>query len=167
LLDLENSATTILLVNIGSGGAPTLSLDLDTDNDGFLDLPEGWTLFDSVGLSDNNSAAETDWLYGAINFRKGPLGSSVTGPIIELPTTGTSLYAGRIGESTGSTADDWFAGNLLGSGMAANFTTATDPRFVGKNISEMVFGGPNPVPEPGTLSLLFLGLAGFFFRRTR
>jgi hypothetical protein len=48
-LDLENSATTILLVNIGSGGAPTLSLDLDTDNDGFLDLPEGWTLFDSVG----------------------------------------------------------------------------------------------------------------------
>jgi hypothetical protein len=166
-LDLENSAATILLVNIGSGAAPTLTLDLDTENDGFLNLPEGWTILDSIGLSDNNTAAETDWLYGAINFRKGALGGSVTGPIIELPTTGTSMYAGRIGDSTGSTADDWFAGNLNAGGMAGNFNTSTDPRFLGKNISEMVFGGPNPVPEPGALSLLMLGLAGFFFRRTR
>ncbi len=164
-LDFENSATTILLINIGPGAAPTLTTDLDTDDNGILDLPTGWTVLDSVGLSDNNSAAATDWMYGAINFRKGSVGGSAYGNIIELPTTGTSLYVGRIGESTGSTSADWFGANESGSGISAVFNTSSDPRFVGKPITEMVFGGVNPVPEPGILSLFGLSFIGFILSR--
>ncbi|HQI50160.1 MAG TPA: hypothetical protein PLN61_16035, partial [bacterium] len=67
--DLENAATTILLVNIGTGSAPTLTTDLDTNDDGVLDLPAGWTISDSVGLMDGNTPLATDRSYGAITFR--------------------------------------------------------------------------------------------------
>src|SRR6185503_5350657 len=67
--DLENSATTILLINIGSGAAPTLSTDLDTGvEDGLLDLPADWTVVDSVGIMDGVSALASDFSYGAITL---------------------------------------------------------------------------------------------------
>jgi hypothetical protein len=169
-LDLENSATTILLVNIGSGAAPALSTDLDADEgDGLLDLPAGWTVVDSVGLMDTTGTAPaaTDMSYGAITLRLGAIGASGLGNIIQVPGTGSNLYAARKGVSTGSTADDWFGAVLTGSG--GSFTigaNSTEPFYSGKAIAEMVFGGPNPaVPEPSSLALLGLGGLALFLRR--
>ncbi len=176
-VDLENSATTILLVNIGTGSAPTLTLDMDANDDGLLEVPGGWTVADSVGLMDGASAAATDYSYGAITFRASYpadnyLGTSEYDNIIDVPgappTSAGALYVGRKGDSTGSTADDWFGANLSGSASdAVNITLAyaTDPYYQGLTLGDLNFGGPTPIPEPGSLALLALGSLVFFLRR--
>jgi hypothetical protein len=159
-VDLENSATTILLVKVEGGIVPTNTLDLDTNNDGLLDLPTGWTVVDSVGIMDGASEAATDASYGAITFRAPDssgnyLGTCAYGNIINIPgpltTTAGTFYVGRKGESTGSTSNDW-VGSIV-DGTAANptayvFYSASDPAYTGMLISDMVYGGTNASVAP-------------------
>ncbi len=155
-LDMENGATTILLITNGSGIMPTNTIDLDTNNDGFLDLPEGWGVVDSVGIMDGASGAATDASYGAITFRAPSsvdgthLGTCAYGNIIDVPgpltTTSGTFYVGRKGETTGSTSNDW-VGSIV-DGSAANptayiFYSASDPSYTGMRISDMAYGGTN------------------------
>lgn len=169
--DLENGTTTILLINRGTGDAPTLSLDMDADNDGFLDpLPAGWSIVDSVGIIDGASTqAATDFSYGAITLRVGgaAAGSSMYGNVIDVPgdppTSSGAMYVGRKGESVGATAADWFGAILTGSAtdpLNITFSSTSDPLYQGLKTPDMVYGGPNPdiVPEPATLGLLVVGL---------
>jgi len=165
-VDLENGPTTILLVDIGAGIIPTNTLDLDTNNDGFLDLPEGWTVVDSVGIMDGQSpTATTESSYGAITFRAPGTnglywGTCAYGNVIDVPgpmtTPSGTFYVGRKGESTGSTSNDW-VGSIV-DGSAANptayiFYSASDPSYTGMLISEMVYGGTNASAAPlGTLA---------------
>ena len=159
-VDLENSATTILLVKVEGGIAPTNTLDLDTNNDGILDLPAGWTVVDSVGIMDGATPAASDFSYGAITFRAPDssgnyLGTCAYGNIINVPgpltTTAGTFYVGRKGESTGSTSNDW-VGSIV-DGTAANplnfiFYSASDPSYTGMYIRDMVYGGTNASAAP-------------------
>jgi hypothetical protein len=159
-VDLENAATTFLLVNIGAGILPTNTLDLDTNNDGFLDLPTGWVVADSVGIIDGADVLPTDFTYGAITFRAPNtnglyLGACAYGNIINVPgpltTSAGTFYVGRKGESTNSTANDWVGG--IANGSAASplnfyFYSASDPAYAGMLISDMVSGGTNASAAP-------------------
>ena len=165
---LENSATSMLLVNIGAGAAPLATDDFDMDNDGILDaLPAGWTLLDSVGLLDGVTGLATDVSYGAITFRVGAVGTNVNGNVIQVSGAGTSLYVGRKGESTGSTDDDWVGTVLSDAGAASLFLIPTDSAFAGQPLSIMQFGGVNAVPEPSTWAFLGLSVVGFGLSRFR
>jgi hypothetical protein len=175
-VDLENGTTTMMLINIGSGSAPVVTLDLDANDDGWLDaLPAGWSIVDSVGIIEGSATGgATDFSYGAITLRVqgAAAGSSQYGNIVEVPgappTTAGAFYVGRRGESTGSTAGDWFGAILNGSASAPlsiTFASTSDPFYQGMVLPDMVFGGANPIPEPGSLALLGLGGLALFLRR--
>lgn len=177
-VDLENGTTTLLLINLGGGVAPSLTQDMDSDNDGLLDpLPAGWSIVDSIGIIDGAATqAATDFSYGAITLRVGgaAAGSSMYGNIVDVPgvppTTAGVFYVGRKGNSTGSTADDWFGAILSGSAgdpLNITFSSASDPLFQGLKTPDMIFGGPNPVPEPGTLAILGLSCLGHVLFRKK
>ena len=163
--DLENGSTTLLLVQIGSGLAPTNTLDLDANDDGLLELPAGWTVVDSVGIMDGSDAAATAYSYGAITFRAPDpngnyLGTSAYGSIIDIPgpltTTAGTFHVARQGETTGSTAKDW-VGSIV-NGTAASplnfyFYSSSDPSYTGMNVSDMAPGSTNASAAPlGTLA---------------
>lgn len=165
---LENSATSFLLVNIGPGAAPSVANDMDLDNDGALDaLPAGWTVLDSVGLIDSVGANPTDVSYGAITFRLGTVGAETDTNLVQVPGSGTALFVGRKGESTGSTADDWFGAIPSGTGPTMTLNNSTDPFYNGLTLADLQFGGINPVPEPSTWAFLGLGIAGLAFSKAR
>jgi len=170
--DVENSATTILLVSIGTGQPPTIALDMDIENDGLLDVPEGWTVVDSVGIMDGANALSTDASYGVITFRapdtnNNYVGTCAYGNIIDVPgpltTTAGTFYVGRKGNTTGSTANDWM-GSILqgaaGSPLAFYFYSPSDPAYSGRLVSDMVFGGTNAAPDAAgadNYTVTFLG----------
>lgn len=160
--DIENQASTILLVKREPGSQePLLTTDLDTNDDGILELPTGWTIIDSVGIMDGNSASAADLTYGAINFRApgGPgetyVGTSMTGPVIDIPgpmtTTAGTFYLGRKGESAGSTTNDWVAAIVDGtaaSPLAFIMYSASDPAYSGMKLSDMGYGTTNAIAAP-------------------
>ena len=162
---LENGPVTFLLVDIGSGSAPTLALDLDADNNGILEVPAGWTVVDSVGITDGTTATSTDLLYGAINFRAPYFGTGMAGtyyggsaygnvidvPPPAYPTSGGTFHVGRKGTSTGSTSNDWVGTIMEGtaaSPLAFYSLSSSDPSYTGMPLIDFVYGGENPGPAP-------------------
>ncbi len=142
----ENGAFSALLIRNDSGPVPALALDLDGDNDGQMDEPDGqgglsnvatgrtgWTIIDSVGQSEPNE--NNIRFYSAINFQEtGTVGSTVQagGVIVNVPYENELLA--RWGNSTGSTEADWHTTNLTdknasGSGFQgpADFRQSGDP----------------------------------------
>ncbi|MEM6328967.1 MAG: dockerin type I domain-containing protein [Planctomycetota bacterium] len=110
----ENAAFSAFLIRNDTGEAPTLSDDLDANNDGVLDVATGapgWTILDSIGASEPGE--NNVQFYAAINFQDaGSTGATAQpgGVIVSLPYE--IEYLGRWGNSTGSTAADWHVSNL-------------------------------------------------------
>ncbi|MEM6687921.1 MAG: cadherin domain-containing protein [Planctomycetota bacterium] len=90
-----------------------LGTDIDADNNGRIDpiIADAWTIWDSISLHD--FVGRGNVAYGDIVFAERgatPDGSISIGrragvPLVETEGSG---YAARVGESTGSTPDDWF-----------------------------------------------------------
>ena len=164
--DVENISFTAMVVNIGSGSAPTWGRQLDANNDGTLELPLGWSILDSIGVGDTGAA---DRLYGAVNFSSAPNTSTVTtnGGLLQYLAWTEIEYLARVGTSTGNTLLDWavadvgFTGTVLDSivngpdttsGVQESFNIAAGTRIVD------TLGSANPVPEPSAQALLGLGM---------
>ncbi|XZE53521.1 cadherin domain-containing protein [Planctomycetaceae bacterium SH139] len=111
-IDFIYASNTFFLIQ--TDVTPQLGDDLDTDSDGFVDsvgIIADWTVYDSIstmwGLNDGHA-------YGAMVFvDTGSFDPQVTVPdnatLVTLDGTG---YVGRIGNSTGSAAEDWVAGTV-------------------------------------------------------
>ena len=142
--DLENPSVTFFLIQTTNSPAP--GADIDSDNDGAPDGPvfASWTILDSVGVLDGDGPG--DVAYGAINFRRSTApgnGAVAAGTIV--PVTFTPSYVGRAGNSTGSAAADWVAGDNL-AGAAPNWILGsvanTHPAaLAGAPLNHL--GGPN------------------------
>ena len=109
--DWENLSASFLLVDIGAGAAPTLTLDLDLGDNGLDTLPAGWTLLDSIAVLDTGAS---DRGYGAIVYSS--TGNGVTDPGATLVNLGSANfeieYVARVGDSIGTTSSDWFVGDV-------------------------------------------------------
>ncbi len=118
--DIENASVTFMLLQ--SGTAPTLTDDIDIDNDGVPDgaVYAGWNILDSIGILDNSAAG--DFSYAPVNFINSTgFGASTTGVTVAIGST--AGYVARLGTSTSNTPADWLAGDTTGT--VPNFTLLT------------------------------------------
>ncbi|MEL7088344.1 MAG: hypothetical protein AAGL98_07870, partial [Planctomycetota bacterium] len=137
----ENSGGTFALIDTNGGAAPTAEQDLDTDDDGTLDLPGGWEIVDAIGFTGENEN-EFGGLYGFTNFLAG---SSDTGELVTIPAgpefdvdpetvtlTGFEIeYVGRLGDG-----GDWFAANVTDGPNAS----PSNPNFTEESVDIPIEG---------------------------
>ncbi len=119
--DIENNSVSFFLIQTTT--APTLSNDIDSNDDGIVDpaVYSNWTVLDSVSVLDGTST--TDRAYGSIVFRKNSTSGSVPTNATVVNTSFIPGYVGRSSNTTGSTASDWVASLITGT--APNFTLGT------------------------------------------
>ncbi|MBE2196428.1 MAG: DUF3616 domain-containing protein [Anaerolinea sp.] len=143
---IENPSFTFMLITVNSGGTiPTLTTDIDSDNNGQPDTAYAtWTVQDSIGISDGGA---TDCFYGDINFFTGAATANTISGATNVTGLGFSPigYVGRpTGDPTGSTAADWVVSNTT-TGTAPNFTLTnpnTSPTAYRDDALDHL-GGPN------------------------
>jgi hypothetical protein len=158
----ENGSQTLLVVRPGS--TPVVLQDLDTNNDGVVDnlAFTGANVSDSVGIVESDSDADRS--FGRIVFVNSgqaaadnvvaPQATTVVRTASTVSPPGfTADYIARIGDSTGSTASDFVAADLLGT--APNYTVEageTTPASLGGSPVDH-YGATNtftPPPGPDT-----------------
>ncbi len=120
--DIENASASFLLIQ--TGFAPSLSNDIDSNDDGTPDgsVYSSWTVLDSVAILDGGT---TDTAYGSIVFRNGTSGGLIQSRATVVNTLFTAGYVGRWGDSTGSEVTDWVAAVDNFGGSAPNWTLGT------------------------------------------
>ncbi len=170
--DIENASATFFLIQTAT--APVLTADIDSNNDGLPDgaVYAGWTILDSVGITDGNNSGDRS--YGKVNFHENiPMvstpGSSAAGTSINV--TFTPAYVARFQGTTGYSGLDWVAADTDGTapGLVFEPFDVTDARLKNQPITAMGLGSANlnPIPEPGTWLLTFAGLTTVWMRTRR
>jgi VCBS repeat-containing protein len=134
--DIEDSSVTFMLIQ--TGVAPTLTDDIDSNDDGSFDgsVYPGWSVRDSISAMNGSALARA---YGAFSFRN--TAGTGTGQGGEVIVPFIPSYVGRVCDSTGSTAADWVSSGVLG-GAAPNWTLGsaaeTEPAsFAGKLLNHI------------------------------
>jgi hypothetical protein len=129
--DIENEAYTAFLVTTAT--APTLTLDIDTNNDGTAEsLPAAWTILDAVSADANATIGAPELLYATAKFAD-------------------AEWVGRpTGDPSGLDQADW-----VGSSFANGTTNVNPPlneltnpsTYAGQVLNHV--GSPNfPAPPP-------------------
>ncbi len=142
---IENILGSSTYFLIQSDVAPNLGDDIDANDDGVID-PTGpaqtWDVLDSISL--HHGTFQGPVAYGQIVFVE-QLGT--TNPVVIAPSGAELIYtpgygyAGRIGDSTGHTADDWVVGTVLEDSVGV-----VQGRF---RLENGIFGTPLPRPFTG------------------
>ncbi|PRP65915.1 T9SS type A sorting domain-containing protein [Nonlabens agnitus] len=115
---LEDKSHTFMLIN--APVKPESSDDIDSNDDG---TPDGdvfasWTIYDSIGFSDDDGG---EIVYGQINFvQENPGNTTITlpGSTVVMTSTDEYDYAARINNSNGytvtddETTSDWVGGDV-------------------------------------------------------
>lgn len=167
--DLEGQSHSFLLINTNGNAAPDSGDDIDDDNDGEIDVAftSIWTFIDGVSFIDDD-ASTGEGAYGNVIFAEAAAVADLLYPATStvISTSTQYDYAARIGNSTGSTANDdasidavdWVGGDVpssttsprlwnLGSNMSS---VRTHPEsWEGSELNHI--GGPNPTQN--TLSI--------------
>jgi Calx-beta domain/FG-GAP-like repeat/RTX calcium-binding nonapeptide repeat (4 copies) len=127
--NIENGSVSFLLIQ--STTAPTLSNDIDSDNDGVANgtVYSNWTVLDSVAALDGGT---TDIAYSPIVFKNNAQGTVPTNATA-VDTSFIAGYVGRSSDTTGSTVSDWVAS--LTSGTGSNLTLGNVPDTSPKNFA--------------------------------
>jgi MYXO-CTERM domain-containing protein len=141
--DLENGSNTYLLVSSFSGA---LGADLDTNNDGILDVTPWSSVLDGISLIENDGAA--NFGYAA------SLGFTNFGPNAGFNADALVLGVDNV----------WYGADVLGAGTGPfSFDTARMAPTVLEGT--LTPGSENLIPTPGTLALA--GIAGLVAARRR
>lgn len=166
---LENASATWMVIRTAT--APTLSNDIDSDNDGVPNgsVWNGWTVLDSIAVLDGNNNA--DRTYGALGYFENTATPGKNFGKKSVSVGFTPAYVARIGKNVAY--DAWFAADSDPGAKAGEFVfepvDITLKFLANKPMSVMDLGGPNTaaVPEPATVATAVTGLALLLARRRR
>ncbi|MEL6560540.1 MAG: hypothetical protein AAFQ94_20280 [Bacteroidota bacterium] len=136
--NIEDLSETILLVTTSSAITGT-SDDIDADDDGEIDI-SGWTIHDSISLLDNDDANE--YGYGSIIYTNNSEGTIHPAASTVITVDFNGGYVSRIGQSTGSTNNDWFYASTSNAPADIN-SSSSDQAFSDETVTEV--GGPSYV----------------------
>ncbi|HUQ70593.1 MAG TPA: hypothetical protein VM165_13770, partial [Planctomycetaceae bacterium] len=144
-LDIENAAYTALIVDIGTGSAPTVNQDLDVGNNGLDTLPAGWTILDGVAALNGDA---NDRAYSSIVFSSDADGATQSGATFINTGFGTNnvSHLMRVGNSTADAVTDWAAFKLAASSNAPNYQVelSSQASFLAGSIVTNHVGSSNP-----------------------
>ena len=163
--DIENGSNTYMLLQATGVNIPVAgTTDIDANNDGTIDgtVYGNWTVLDSVGIIEDDGAS--NFAYAALAFRHSSgIGINPTGTVTTVGSYNPD-YLMRQGDSTGSTAADWVAADVAGTGVSLTIDAANSVpvSFGGEALDHL--GATNPggavVGDPPTFVDLVDGVAG-------
>ncbi|MBC7771620.1 MAG: hypothetical protein H7210_03920 [Pyrinomonadaceae bacterium] len=138
--DIENGSNTYLLV---SGYTGTVASDLDTNNDGVLDLTPWGSVLASISLIENDSGVNFGYAaaLGGTNF--GPQ-AGFNADVLIYGTDGQYYGSDVVGTNPGGPYS-------VDSPRVSPTPLGDDPYFVTPGVA-------NAIPGPGALAVLGLGL---------
>ncbi len=158
--DFENPAYTVLLVSGFDAMAAMVGTDLDTDNDGVLDVTPWTSITDSLNIPDGGSVGSGDIFYGATGTTVPPMGFDDEPISVFRDSVTGDWYA--VHEDSGGTG--FFVFNAAGIQVPGS-SFNIDP-----TVSPTTFGSLNPtlnaVPEPSCfLAIAMVGMLAVRRRR--
>jgi Ca2+-binding RTX toxin-like protein len=129
VVEVEDSSVTFMLIQ--SSTAPTLSTDIDSNNDGIADgaVFSSWTVLDSVSILDGGT---NDTAYGNHVFRFGTSGGLFSTSATVENLTFIPEYVARV--------NPWVAGTLSGTSSAWTINNTSNSNFMptGSNLNSQI-----------------------------
>lgn len=159
---IEDASENILLVTTTDAFVPVFdavagfdevpSIDIDSDDDGEIDIV-GWTIHDGVSVLDNDQeGGGNEFGYAPLIFTQAGAANTThpsTSKVVEIDFKGS--YVSRIGESTGSSPNDWLCvGSSSSTAWGLSTSSWSDEAFEDVDLIEV--GGASYIAAAVTYS---------------